>query len=90
MKILITTSEINSLGTLNTTFTAFLHARLTLYSTGDNQGGQKTGRFTAAVWPPSRWEKNRQTPGLQFLPFYFGSKYQITPAVGKSLIHTIK
>ena len=90
MKILITNSEINSLGTLNTTFTTFLHARLTLYSTGDNQGGQKTVRFTAAVWPPSLWEKNRQTPGLQFLPCYFGSKYQITPAVGKSLIHTNK
>ena len=35
MYIYITNSEINSLGTLNSKFPDFLHAQMTLYSTGN-------------------------------------------------------
>ena len=64
----ITNSEITCLGTLNTIFLTLLHTRMTLYSTGDNQGGRKIGRFTAVVQPPSQWKTNRQTPGLLETP----------------------
>ena len=79
MNGLITNREIKILGTLNATFLALLYDLLTLYSTGEDQVGWKIGRFTAAVWPTYRWQKNRRTPGLLFLPSYLGSKYQVTP-----------
>ena len=50
----ITSSDINSLGTLKATFTALSHAQLTLYSTGDDKGYWETGQFTAVVWPTSK------------------------------------
>ena len=53
MKNSINNSEVNSLGTLNATLLALLHALMTLYSTGDNQGGWKTVQFTGVVRPPS-------------------------------------
>ena len=53
----INNSDINSLHTLNTMFPALSYARLTLYSTGDKQGSQKNGQFTAVVQPTSQWEK---------------------------------
>ena len=62
--------EINSLGNLNAIFPALSHDWLTLYSTGDNQGGQKTGRFTAVVRPHSQWQTNKQTPGILVLNSY--------------------
>ena len=39
---LITTSEIKSLSTLNTTFPDLFHTQLTIYSTGDGKNCQKT------------------------------------------------
>ena len=62
MNDLITNSEINILGTLNATFSAFSHDRLALYSMSDDQGCRKTGRFTAVDQPSSRWENNQETP----------------------------
>ena len=59
-------SEIISLITLNAMFLSLSYARLTLYSTGDDTGCQKTGRFSAAVHPPSQWQTNQQMPGLFF------------------------
>ena len=32
-------------------------------------------RFTAAVWPPSQWQKNIQTPDLLVLPYYLCLKF---------------
>ena len=85
MKNLISKCEINSLGNLNVTFPALSYARLTLYSTGDEQGDQKNGRFTATVWPPLRRQTNQQTPGIYFPPSYLGLRYQIMPDRGKAL-----
>ena len=41
MYVLITNSDINILNALNATLPALSHARLTVYSTGDEQGWQK-------------------------------------------------
>ena len=50
-------------------FLALTHAQLTLKSTGVNQGYHKTGRFTAAVWPPSPL-KIYWTFGATLLPYF--------------------
>ena len=34
------------------------------------QGVRKTGRFTAVVWPTSRWKMNQQMPGILVLTSY--------------------
>ena len=90
MKCLITNSEINILGTLNATFTALLHAQMNFYSTGDDQCGRKTGRFTAVVRSPSPWQKDQQMSGIYLNPSYIVSKYKMTPARGKKLNHANK
>ena len=46
MNYLITTSDINSLGAFNATFMDLLNARLTIHSTGEEQGWQKTNDLT--------------------------------------------
>ena len=64
-------SEIINLGTLNATFTALSHTQLNLYSTSENTGFWKTGRFTAAVWPTSLRQKKSQLErsfGAPFIP----------------------
>ena len=66
----ITNIEINSLGAFNAKFPTLSHIRLTLYSTGDDQGGWKTHRFTAVVHHPSQWQMNWQTPGILMLTSY--------------------
>ena len=71
MNYSVTNSDIISLGTFNAMFPALLHIQLILYGTSDKQGGPKTGRFTAVVWPNSRWQKNRQTPGFWCSPLTF-------------------
>ena len=43
---MIASSEIESLGTLNTTFLDLFHARLTGYSFGDKQGYRKNDEIT--------------------------------------------
>ena len=60
MKISIKKCDNNSLGTLNTMFPALSHARLTLYSTSDEQGWQKTNNFAVAGRIPSQWQTNWQ------------------------------
>ena len=79
MNNLITKIDIRSLGTLNATFPALSHTRVTVYSTGDYQGGRKNGR------PPSLWQKNQQTPGILLLHCHLCSKYKISPSQGKVL-----
>ena len=49
----------SSLGTLNDMSLALLHTYLNLYSTRNDQGWRKNIRFTAEVWPPSPFQKNR-------------------------------
>ena len=83
MNYLITNSEINSLGTFNTTFMAFLQYRLNLYSTSDDQGCHKNGGFNASVQTPSLWKTNQKTPGLSLLPSQNFLKYQIMSSRGK-------
>ena len=46
MYYLITNSEINKLGISNTLFTAFSHARMNIYSTGDKKVLRKTDNLT--------------------------------------------
>ena len=66
----ITNSDIKSLVSLNATFISLLHARLTLYITGDKKGGHKTSQFNALVRPNSRWKTNQQETGLSVLTSY--------------------
>ena len=62
MNDFITNSDINSLGTLISTFTSLSHTWLSLYSTGDKQGWQKPtiyqiglASFTMANKSPNTW-----------------------------------
>ena len=64
-------SEVNSLGTLNAKFPALSHAWITLYSTSENQGCQKTSRFTAEVRPTSPRQNNFNQPAFGCYPLIF-------------------
>ena len=64
-----THSDIIILGTLNSKFPALLHAQLILYSTGDDQGWRKIGRFTVEVCPTLLCQKIINYTGLSVLPY---------------------
>ena len=67
-------SDIIIIRTLNTMILDLTHDRLFLESTFDDQSFHKTGRITAAVWPPLSCKKSEYI-GLFVIPSYLLSFY---------------
>ena len=72
---LITNSDTNSLGTLNAPFLALLHALLTIYSSGYENGWKKTNNLMQWFGLLHNDKQIRQTYVLLVLTSYFCLKF---------------
>ena len=67
---MITNSDINGISNLHAMFLDLLKDQLTGYSSGDEQGWQKTDKFTKVVRPPSQRQTNHKRTNLLVITSY--------------------